>query len=100
MVKVEKKLKKDEKPLVCYSCGGCGHTSMQCSSDALFCRMRQLGSYGGRKPLVKHHFCCKGFVEGQFVDDTVLDTGCSRMLVRSDLVKKDRLNLKKSVSVQ
>jgi len=41
VVKVEKRLKKDEKPLVCYNCGGCGHTSRQCPSDAFFCGTRR-----------------------------------------------------------
>ena len=35
--KVEKRLKKDEKPLVCYNCGGRGHTSRQCPSESLYC---------------------------------------------------------------
>ena len=35
MGKVEKMLKKDEKPLVCYNCRGHGHTSRQCPSEFL-----------------------------------------------------------------
>ena len=41
VVKVEKRLKKDEKPLMCYNCGGRGHTSRQCPSDAFFCETRK-----------------------------------------------------------
>ena len=37
---------------------------------------------------------------GQFVDDIILDTGCSRTLVRSNLVGKERLSSEKSVTVQ
>ena len=49
---------------------------------------------------MRQPFHCEGFVEGQFVDDIVLDTGCSRTLVRSDLVGKERLSSEKSVTVQ
>ena len=35
--------------------------------------------------MVNQPFQCKGVVEGQLVNDIVLDTGCSRTLVRSDL---------------
>ena len=80
--------------------GGRGHTLRQCPSEASFCGIkgtRKSDKYHGRRPEVRQTFCCKGFVEGQFVNDIVLDTGCSRTLVRSDLVKKNRLNVEKSV---
>jgi len=48
----------------------------------------------------KTNFYCKQSVEGQFVDDIVLDTGYSRTLVRSDLVRENRLNMEKPVMVQ
>ena len=97
--KVEKTPKKDEKPLVCYNCGGCGHTSRQCPSESLYCGTRKSGNHRGRRQLVRQPFHCEGFVEVQFVD-IVLDTGCSRTLVRSDLVGKKRLSSEKSVTVQ
>ena len=50
--------------------------------------------------MVRQPFHCEGFVESQLVDDIVLDTGCSRTLVRSDLVGKERLSSEKSVTVQ
>jgi len=49
--------------------------------------------------VVKHPFYSKGFVEDHFLDDVVLDTGCSRTLVRRDLVRENRLNSEKSVVV-
>ena len=36
--------------------------------------------------MVNQPFQCKGVVEGQLVNDIVVDTGCSRTLVRSDLL--------------
>ena len=81
--KVERKPKKGEKPLICYNCGGRGHTSRQCLSEAFFV------GQGSRLITMGQPFCCEGLVEGQFVNDIVLDTGCSRTLVKSDLVREE-----------
>ena len=35
---VEKRLKKDERSLICCNCGGRGHTLRQCPSEVFFCR--------------------------------------------------------------
>ena len=100
VVKVEKRPKKDEKPLMCYNCGGRGHTSRQCPSDAFFCETRKSVTYRGRRKPARQPFCCEGLVEGQFVNDIVLDTGCSRTLVRGDLVRQEKLSLERTVIVQ
>ena len=100
VVNVEKRLKKDEKPLICYNCGGRGHTSRQCPSEAFFCRTRRSVGYRGSRKPVRQLFWCKRLVEGQFVNDIVLDTGCSRTLVRSDLVEEKTHGLRKTVTVQ
>jgi len=76
--KGEKK-KRDDKPLVCYNCCGKGHTSRQCPSEALYC-----GAKSHRKCSM-----CQGRVDGQFVSDIVLDTGCTRTLVHRDLVGEE-----------
>ena len=39
-------------------------------------------------------------VEGQLVSDIVLDTGCSRTLVHSDLVSDEKLRQGEAVTVQ
>ena len=94
------KKKKEEKPFVCYNCGGCGHTSRQCPSNALFCGVRSSTSYSARKKRVNQLFRCEGVVEGQLVNDIVLDTGCSRTLVRSDLLGEENLRQGKTITVQ
>ena len=99
VAKSEKK-KKEGKPLICYNCGGHGHTSRQCPSDALFCGARNPASYSGIGQLETQPFQCERVVEGQFVNDIVLDTGCSRTLVRNDLVGEESLRLGKAVSIQ
>ena len=72
----------------------------QGSRESLYCGTRKSGNHRGRRQLVRQPFHCEGFVEGQFVYDIVLDTGCSRTSVRSDLVGKEKLNSEKSVTVQ
>ena len=63
-------------------CEGKGHTSRQCPSNAMFCKaMTVIECLSDNHP-----FRCKGMVKGQFANDIVLDTGCSKILVRCDLV--------------
>ena len=88
------KKKKEEKPLLCYNCGGRGHTSRKCPSDVMFCRSE------GCDQQANQPFRCQGLVEGQFVEDIVLDTGCSRTLVRGNLVSKENLILGRVITVQ
>ena len=45
-------------------------------------------------------FQCKGAVEGQLLNDIALDTGCSRTLVRSDLLREKDFSQGETVTVQ
>lgn len=65
--------------LKCYNCGKRGHMSMQCPSKALFCGEKLSGA-----------ITRKGKVEGIEVTDILLDTGCSRTMVRRSLVPEER----------
>ena len=87
---------REEKPLICYNCEGKGHTSRQCPSNAMFCKARTVTECLSDN----HPFRCKGMVEGQLVNDIVLDTGCSRTLVRSDLVGEENCKPGEKVTVQ
>ena len=59
--------------------------SQQCPSSALFYGERGFTRYSTRQK--SENRPCKETVEGQLVNDIVLDTGCSRTLVRSDLLR-------------
>ncbi|XP_065901363.1 uncharacterized protein [Dysidea avara] len=94
-VKGERK-KREDKPLVCYNCGGRGYTSRQCPSGSFYCGARNPYKSSKSKFLSR----CEGMVEGQLVSDIVLDTGCSRTLVHSDLVSDEKLRQGEAVTVQ
>ena len=74
--------KKSEKPpLRCYNCGKHGHISMYCLEKASY-----LCADGWGRSVAR-----VGLVEGVRVSDIILNTGCSRTMVRSDLVPTDKL---------
>ena len=85
----QKKSEKDDKEknqrseLRCFNCGGRGHMSMKCPSKALTCLELSAHPVWHRS---KDGPTCSGTVEGQATEDILLDTGCSRTMVRTDLV--------------
>ena len=77
------KPKRDLKDVECYNCHQKGHYSANCPSNAMFCRGKPMLTQVGVKRA--------GVVEGNCVDNILLDTGCSKTLVRQDLVPKEKL---------
>ena len=71
--------------LRCYTCDGKGHTSKQCPSKALFC-----GNRNKPRGAVEGTVLRQGVVNGFMVDDLLLDTGCSKTIVRRDLVGEEQ----------
>ena len=69
---------KDKRPLVCYNCHQKGHKSSESPANVLSCT-----------ELEKQKSCpyTTGMVNNKSVNDVILDTGCSRTMVRRDLVK-------------
>ena len=64
-----------------YTCDGKGHTSKQCPSKALFC-----GNRNKPRGAVDSTVLREGAVNGFLVHDLLLHTGCSKTIVRRDLV--------------
>ena len=84
-------IQKPRSELKCFSCGQKGHIAMRCPAKALFCGRQQqagkpfVGAVGGME------VWRTGLVEGTQVADILLDTGCSRTLVRRDLVPLEKM---------
>lgn len=72
--------------LRCFNCGRKGHVAMRCPDRVLLCVNGSRGRWSRRVCLEGQGVSRKGVVEGCCVSDIVLDTGCSQMLVRQDLV--------------
>ena len=57
-------------PVKCYNCGMTGHFAASYPNNALFC------AAGARMSILR-----TGAVEGMYVPDVVLDTGCTQTMV-------------------
>ena len=80
---------------ICYNCKERGHVSRQCPRKALLCGLpRRKESSRKEQALL-----CSGRVGGRAVDDIQLDTGCSRTLVRTDLVDPHLIRHENSVTI-
>ena len=78
--------RQDRPILRCYNCGGRGHISAKCPSNALYCGSEEPKHSQKRGRVLQEAVRRHGAVEGQRVTDVVLDTGSARTLVRSNLV--------------
>ena len=64
---------------------------MRCSAKALFCGRQQQAGKSVAGAVSGMEMCRTGLVEGTQVADIFLDTGCSRTLVRQDLVPLEKM---------
>ena len=89
--------KRDLKYIECFNCHQKGHYSSNCPHNAMYCTERKANYTGTSivrewRGVAKPGVVKPGFIEGKYVSDILLDTGCSRTLVRQDLVpEKSRL---------
>lgn len=84
-----KKEKTERNTLRCYNCGKRGHIAMHCPDNTLFCD-------GG----VGRAATRRGKVEGTEAEDILLDTGCSRTMVRRELVPEEKIVEGEAVTVR
>ena len=88
--------KKDFKELECFNYHQKGHYASNCPQRAQFCMERRMDHKGQsitkRRQAQDYSGNAKpGMVEGEPVKSILLDTGCSRTLVRNNLVPKHKL---------
>ena len=83
------KKEKGDRVVKCYNCGKTGHIATNCPSNALFCSNS-----------AEDWSTQSGVIEGTAVPDIVLDTGCSRTMVRQDLVAEEKLLEGEAVTIR
>ena len=67
-----------------------GHRAFRCHSNVMFC-----GTADQQVSIRR-----SGLVEGEYVRDVVLDTGCSQAMVRQDLVPVSKRLVGEAVTVR
>ena len=77
---------KDKRPLTCFNCHQMGQKATECPGNVLCCREQSREeSKEGRSSYRK------GKVNHKSVHDIILDTGCSRTMVKWELISEDDL---------
>ena len=80
----------------CYHCKKQGHMSWECPEKSMVCKERMDRRHAGGRPMYMYK---TGKVEGQEVADILLDTGCSRTMVRRNLVAMEKVIVGKVVKI-
>ena len=105
--------RRDLKDIDCFNCHQKGHYSFNCPSNALFCGVKRVGNgvkrtgkwnpgvkRGGKWSPTQTGMKRAGAVEGNNVQNILLDTGCSRSLVRKELVPPGKLLEGEAIAIQ
>ena len=84
--------RRDYRQVRCYNCSQWGHTANRCPNRALYCGTGRLKRSRPQEPdAMEPGITRGGVVEGRFVTDILLDTECSRTLVKKHLVPPEKI---------
>ena len=77
--------------LRCFNCKQRGHIAKNCPHQVMYCKENKTPSHVQYMTREECGILQRGIVEGREVADILLDIGCSRTLVRRDLVNEKML---------
>ena len=77
--------------LRCFNCKQRGHIAKNCPHQVMYCKENKTPSHVQYMKREECGILQPGIVEGREVADILLDTGCSRTLVRRDLVNEEKM---------
>ena len=72
----------EESQVTCFNCNKWGHIASRCPIKAMYCGLRKEGNAVLQR---------SGVVEGRYVQNILLDTGCSKTLVHNKLVPECKM---------
>ena len=86
--------------LRCFNCKQRGHIAKNCPHQVMYCKENKTPSHVQYMTREECGILQREIVEGREVADILLDTGCSRTLVRRDVVSDEKMLGEEAVKIR